>query len=210
VEEEPGLENRPRRVSEERAAPPDEVRVALDALSDADLVRLEKYARYRIRGLGRKARGRDHEDLLGEAVQDTLEPGKRKWNKRVSFARHLIGAMRSISSHWGQQSDGSEPLLESEILRTTEEGEVLSPFDTVRCGAPGAERILVAKEEVERIEKAVADDKVVADILRGMRAEMSPSTIRENLGLSVTEYDTAMKRLRRRVRSTAGQEGYDA
>ena len=194
----------------ERAATPDEVRAALDALGEADLVRLEKFARYRIRGLGRKAEGRDHDDLLGEAIRDTLDPEKRRWNKDVSFVRHLVGAMRSISSHWREQFDENEPLLESELLQTTDEGEVLSPLDVVGSGAPGAERILAAKEELERIEKAVADDKVVSDILGGLRAEMLAGEIREVLGLSVIEYETAMKRFRRRVRPTAGQGGSDA
>jgi len=210
AEEEPGLEKRPRRVPEERAATPDEVRAALDALGEADLVRLEKFARYRIRGLGRKAEGRDHDDLLGEAIRDTLDPEKRRWNKDVSFVRHLVGAMRSISSHWREQFDENEPLLESELLQTTDEGEVLSPLDVVGSGAPGAERILAAKEELERIEKAVADDTVVSDILGGLRAEMLAGEIREVLGLSVIEYETAMKRFRRRVRPTAGQGGSDA
>ncbi len=195
---------------EERAATPDEVRAALDALGEADLVRLEKFARYRIRGLGRKAEGRDHDDLLGEAIRDTLDPEKRRWNKDVSFVRHLVGAMRSISSHWREQFDENEPLLESELLQTTDEGEVLSPLDVVGSGAPGAERILAAKEELERIEKAVADDTVVSDILGGLRAEMLAGEIREVLGLSVIEYETAMKRFRRRVRPTAGQGGSDA
>lgn len=183
----------------------EEVRAALDALSDANLVRLEKYARYRIRGLGRKAGGRDYEDLLGEAARDTLDPEKRKWNKRVGFAQHLIGAMRSISSHWAEQFDAGEPLLESEVLRTTEEGEVVTPLGTLGSDEPDSERIVVAKEEVERIEKAVADDRILADILRAMRADTSPNMIREMLGLSVSEYETAMKRLRRRVRPTTGR-----
>ncbi len=205
-----GLEQRPRRIPEGRAATPDEVRTALDALTEADLVRLEKFARYRVRGLGRSARGRDHEDLLGEAIADTLDPEKRRWNKAVSFVQHLIGAMRSISSHWREQFDLDEPLLESELVHTTEEGELLNPIDLIGSGAPGAQRTLEAEEEVERIEKAVADDKVVHDILGGLRAEMSPDEIREALGLSVTEYETAMKRFRRHVRPTAAQRGSDA
>ena len=204
------LEKQPRRVPADRAATPDEIRAALDGLGEADLVRLEKFARYRIRGLGRKAGGRDHDDLLGEAIADTLDPAKRRWNKDVSFVRHLMGAMRSISSHWREQFDENEPLLESELLQTTDEGEVLSPLDVVGSGAPGAERILAAKEELERIEKAVADDTVVSDILGGLRAEMLAGEIREVLGLSVIEYETAMKRFRRRVRPTAGQGGSDA
>lgn len=194
----------------DRAATPDEVRAALDRLGEADLVRLEKSARYRIRGLGLKAGGRDHDDLLGEAVVDTLDPTKRRWNKDVSFVRHLIGAMRSISSHWREQFDPDEPLLESQLVHTTEEGELLSPIDLVGSGAPGAERILEAKEEVERIEKAVADDRVVHDILGGLSAEMSRDEIREALALSVTKYETAMKRFRRHVRPTAAQGGSDA
>lgn len=136
-------------------------------------------------------------------MQDTLDPGKRRWNKNVRLAWHLIGAMRSISSHWREQFDHNEPLLESEILRTSEEGDVLSPLGGAGCDAPDSERILLAKEEVERIEKAVADDKVVAGVLDGMRAELSPSEIRKALRLSVTEYETAVKRLRRRVRPAA-------
>ena len=73
-------------------------------------------------------------------------------------------------------------LPESELLQTTDEGEVLSPLDVVGSGAPGAERILAAKEELERIEKAVADDTVVSDILGGLRAEMLAGEIREVLG----------------------------
>jgi hypothetical protein len=117
--------------------------------------------------------------------------------------------MRSISSHWAAQFDASEPLLESETLRTTRDGELMSPLATVRSDAPDGERILVAREEVERIEKAVADDKVVAEILIAMRADTPPSMIRETLGLSVSEYETAMKRFRRRVRPSVGRGQHD-
>ena len=55
-EKESGLDKNPRRVPEDRRATPDEVRAALEGLTEADSVRLEKYVRYRIRGLGRQAR----------------------------------------------------------------------------------------------------------------------------------------------------------
>lgn len=150
------------------------------------------------------AKGRDHDDLLGEAVQDTLDPTKRSWNKDVSFVRHLIGAMRSISSHWRERFDPDEARLESEVIRTTEEGDVLSPLNLVRSSEPAADRALEARQQLEDIEKAVADDRVVSDILGGMRAEMSPNEIREVLDLTTTEYETAMRRFRRRVRPAQG------
>jgi hypothetical protein len=200
--EDPGLEKRPRRVADEDAATPDEVRMALEALGEADLLRLERHARYRIRGLGRKAVGRDHNDLLGQAIQDTLDPERRRWNKKVPFVRYLLGAMRSISSHWREQFDVDEAFLESELLRPTGKGGVFNPFDRVRSEAPSAERLLFAKEEVERIEKAVSSDNVVSEIMASLRMGLSPGEIRDALHLSVTEYETAMKRFRRWVRPT--------
>lgn len=202
MKEDPALDKRPRRVPEERAATPDEVRTHLEVLHDLDLVRLEGYARYRIRGLGRKAAGRDHNDLLAQAIQDTLDPEKRRWNRDASFVLHLIGAMRSISSHWREQFDADEPFLESQLLRITQEGAVVSPLNHVGSDDPGGERMLLAKEEVDRIQKAIADDKVVSDILACLRLEMSPAETRQVLRLSATQYDTAMKRFRRRARPT--------
>lgn len=179
------------------------------SLGEADLVRLDKFARYRVRGLGRRACGRTYEDLLAQAIADTLDPERRRWNKDVTFVRHLIGAMRSISSHWGEQFDADEPRLEAEVVRTSEEGERLSPLDLVHSDSPGGERIVEAKQELDRIGEAVAGDRVVSDILDGMRAGMSPEEIREALDLTQTEYETAMKRLRRHVRRKAsgGSDG---
>jgi RNA polymerase sigma-70 factor (ECF subfamily) len=198
--EESGLDEKPRRVPDERAATGEEVRAAVAALGEADLVRLERFARYRVRGLSRRACGRTHEDLLHEAVTDTLDPQKRRWNKNVSFASHLIGAMRSISSHWGEQFNADEPRLESELVRTSAEGDPSNPMDSVGSDSPGADRIADARQQLEQIENAVAGDRILSDILGGMRAEMLPSEICEVLGLSRTEYETAVKRLRRHVR----------
>src|ERR1700733_4809536 len=46
---------------------------AITALSTADERRLEKYARYKIRGLGRRARGQTYEDLLQTAMASIYE-----------------------------------------------------------------------------------------------------------------------------------------
>ena len=94
----------------------DEVQAAVEGLSAANLLRLEKFARWRVRGLGRRAGGRDHRDLLQEAMTSTLA-GDRNWNKAaVHFVGHLLGAMRSISTHWGEQADPEDVLLEADEL----------------------------------------------------------------------------------------------
>ncbi len=53
-----------RRVPLEKTASIEEVSAAEESLSREDIFRLEKFARWRIRGLGRAARDLDYEDLL--------------------------------------------------------------------------------------------------------------------------------------------------
>lgn len=212
------LEKRSRREPEESTATPAEITAAMEALTSADLFRLRDYARWRVRGLGRKAAGRTETELLADAMNATLE-GKRRWNKgRVDFVGHLIGAMRSISSHWRTQSKPvDEATLESDLLQRTDEGNILSPFDLVPSEDPppdeqleANERQREAKGRVEAIEKAFAADPVISLILHGLRQGMTPSEVRAGLELSQTEYETAMKRLRRKMRAAAGPGGSDA
>jgi hypothetical protein len=220
------LDTRSRRVPEQHAATVAEVRAAIESLSPSELVRLEMYARLRVKGLGRKAAGRNYEDLLGEALTATVagatlrpeEGGEdrptgsvRRWNKaKVTFVGHLIGAMRSIAHHWRVQFSPDEPRLESELVRPNPEGGAVYPFDLVRSGDPSPDRALEARREVDEIEQAFADDHVVSLIIDGLRQEMSGQEIREALGLSQAEYETAMKRLRRKARAIATAGGSDA
>ncbi|PYN89995.1 MAG: hypothetical protein DMD87_03485 [Candidatus Rokuibacteriota bacterium] len=203
---------------EESAATPAEITTAMEVLTAAALLRLRNYARWRVRGLGRKAAGRTETELLADAMNATLE-GKRRWNKdKVDFVGHLVGAMRSISSHWrGQSKSADEATLESDLLRTTEDGEVLRPFDLVPSEEPGPDEELEANESqseartrVEAIENAFADDPVISLILDGLRQGMTPGKVRAELELSQTEYETAMNRLRRRMRAAAGSGASDA
>ena len=46
----------------------------------------------------------------------------RNWKAYVALGSQLIGAMRSISSHWKRDFDEQEPDLESEILALAEHG----------------------------------------------------------------------------------------
>ena len=52
-----------------------EVDRAIEALTSSELLRLQKFADFRVRGLGRAARGRTGEDLLGEALASDVDRG---------------------------------------------------------------------------------------------------------------------------------------
>ena len=141
---------REKKESKPEYATRDDVERAVESLSSADESRLAQYARYKIRGLGRRAMGRDDEDLRGEAIKSIwigAEDGEegRRWKKNtVPFVQQLLGAMRSIASHWKAAHDEDEAYLDSELAVETEYGEVLSPVENASSGGPSQERVLTA------------------------------------------------------------------
>lgn len=187
-------------------ANPDEVRSAVQALKFEELRRLDKYARWRIRGLGRASMGRTHEDLLQDAITATLG-GNRHWSKSVDFVKHLREAMRSISTTWRKVFDPNEAHLASEVIEKTPEGRMKNPMDQVCSPVLNPEQTLAMKEkllDVEEkltwIEKLVADDPLASLIVEGLREGMTGPTIQDALGVSKTEYETKMKWLYRTAR----------
>lgn len=208
------------KIDEENASI-EEIESAISQLSTADLSRLNQYAYFRVSGLGRFSKGYTKEALLNEALTRTLE-GKRNWRKSaVDFVGHLIATMRSISSHWADESktdkenlhigqdsiDSSDEeiahrkeLLESEVLKETAEGELLSPINMAASLDPDQERIIAAKQLLERIQKLFSDDRQVLDVMDGLSCEMTGVEIQGVTGMTLNEYDAAIKRLRRNVR----------
>jgi hypothetical protein len=155
------MDNKPsRRIPDEKAATQDEIMTAIQCLSDADNLRLQKYARFRIRGLGKASAGRDWRDLVGEALTATLDPNHRRWNKTVTFVPHLIGAMRSISTAWKNQFDPDEADLESDMIRTDSEGNESGVFAHIASTDPDGERIVASIQEVKEIERLFVNDSV--------------------------------------------------
>lgn len=182
-----------------------EVTAALEALyqNPAQLLKLKRYAQLRVNVLGRAAEDRDHEDLLSQAVTRTLA-GERIWNRAaVDIAGHLIGVMQSISSHWGEQikARGTRTYSESEVTCVTPEGQEVNALQQIPCNRPSAERILDAQTQMQQIKDALRQDKLVTEIIDGLSEGMSGPEIQEALGISKTEYETAMKRLRRHARA---------
>lgn len=189
---------------EQNLATPAEVWQAIEGLTPAQLLRLEKFARWRVRGLGRKSLGRDYRDLLQEGLTSTLA-GTRRWNKHaVDLVGHLLGTMRSISSHWDEQCDDAEPYLESEVITNTAEGEEINPLRQTASNAPSQDRVAMAKEELAKIEKVFEEDPIAILVIHGLREGMKGPEIQQILEISRNKYDAAVKRIRRNLRSAGG------
>lgn len=183
---------------------------ALNALTSGGELRLEKYARYRIRALGRAAQQRDYEDLLSEAMTATVIGAEyadkgRHWRvKDVTFVKHLIEAMRSIASKWEESFSEDEPFLDSELAVETGESAERSPIAAMPTMAPGPEREVIAKQQLDDIYRHFQDDENATLVLDGWKEGMTGPEIVE-LGIDSKDYEAAVKRIRYHVR--AGHHG---
>jgi hypothetical protein len=184
----------------------EDIKKAVEQLSPEDDRRLEKFAQYRIRGLGRRAMGRSHEDLRREAITATWigaeDPDEgRRWRMAdVSFLQHLRGAMRSISSHWKEAADENEAWLESEVTIEAEDGQLLSPLDNAPSKAPDQERVLSAKEQLGAVDLLFQNDDDAALVLEGIKEGWTGPEIMQKFKLPRNRYEAALKRIRYKVK----------
>jgi hypothetical protein len=188
-----------RRVPAEKAATPAEVEEAIDSLTEADLLRLEGYAIWRIRGMGRKALGRNHEDLLSEAIHATLE-GRRSWNKNnVDFMRYLLGAMQSISDNWSKRFNNIEPILESDILGITNDSDIKKGLADIHTIPPYQDNEIAVKQQEEIIRRYFEDDPLVTIIICELKEGLKLRDIKEKYNIKENDYEAAIKRMRRKL-----------
>jgi RNA polymerase sigma-70 factor (ECF subfamily) len=156
-----------------------DLRRALAALSEPDLLRLQAIARLRCRGLP----GLDWQELLHEAVLRALD-GSRPWPPGVTLIAFMAGIMRSLrSDHWRRHRATAAAL-------SVEAAEVADQ-------APDPERIAVASQALSAIDRLFADDPAALAVILGLSQGLSAEEIRHRAGLSETEYASTRKRMRR-------------
>jgi DNA-directed RNA polymerase specialized sigma24 family protein len=159
---------------------------ALAALSETDLLRLRALARLRARGL---PSGIDWSDLLNEALARALD-GSRQWPQGVPFLVFLAGVMRSVCDEVWRRRRREAALLAFGAGAETDARDVA-------CPAADQERVLAACEAVAAIYRLFAGDKVALHIISGLANGKSAEDIRVLHGLSLVEYDSARRRMRR-------------
>jgi DNA-directed RNA polymerase specialized sigma24 family protein len=192
---------KPRQVPEARAATPDEIRAAIDALSRTDSYRLRKFAEYHIFLLGEKAGDRRGDDLLNDAFLRILKRS-RKWDRtKIGFMGFLYGAMESIANSWLRKKDSptEAPALASSLVRENEEGELSDPAEEFQSPAADPLQVLVCKDTLARITALFTDDQEVQMVIEGLREGLDPPGIRELWGFSQNQYNTIVVRMRRHI-----------
>lgn len=185
----------------------DDIRDAIEALTEEDFLRLRKIAQGFLAG----TEYQDPKELINEAVLRAMDGTRggqgRHWPKqRVPFVAFMIMTMMSIAdgsrdSHFMSMTDRLEGLsLEGEGA-----DQVL---DYLGFSTPSVEAdALDAEEEAAAVERAKADadridtlfvgDQEVAWLVMCIKEGKSPAKARKLAGFSTTEYETIRKRLRR-------------
>ncbi len=190
-----------RRISPEKAASMDEINDAIVSLTAEDLKRLEKYSRWRIKGLGRKKMGRTWEDLLNEAVTAFCSDTRRWVKENVDFVKAMTEAMRSISDNWRRTYDEDEPQLEADLLTTSNSGQESNPLSSVASSNWDKQNELEAQNDIEIIENLVNNRALASLIVAGWKDNMTGTEIRNELEISQADYDKEVKWIRRTVRA---------
>ncbi len=194
-------ESRPQRfppLIDPKAVTPAQTALALNLVTEVDLLRLKTIARLRARGLPPDVAW---DDLLQEAFTRVII-GSRRCPEGVTMVAFLAGIMRSLrAEHWRRVQTRSSAHQEIRIDQDSGGGGELEL--ELSDPAPSPERALMAREELNRIERLFTGDPVAMRIIAGLMEGLSAQRIRSRAGLSKTEYDSA----RRRIRRTLLREG---
>jgi RNA polymerase sigma-70 factor (ECF subfamily) len=170
--------------------PPAARALAMELVTDCDLLRLKVIARLHGRSLPPDI---SWADLLQEAFARVLD-GSRAIPPDVPAVAFLAGVMRSIKAeHWRRRrrATGQQPVLASDY-------QVVAPETAEACDPqPDPERWLIAAQQLEAVGALFAQDPAALQIIAGLGDGLTAEEIRRALGMSRTDYDSARRRMRR-------------
>ena len=182
------------------AAPSDiaaRLEAAIGVLSDADVVRLCRKVSYWIGG----APEGDAMALFNEAILRTLD-GARHWPSDLPFEVFIFGAMKSIANGQRRLKQANSETSESDLDRD-DDGHSDGYLDRL-SGAEGADEVLIARQALLAHEAKLDELKVhfkgddnVELVLAALEDGTPRHVLLEDFGMTVTEYESARKKLRR-------------
>lgn len=176
-----------------------EVESAIGALSEADRVRLRRVAAFRARPLADTGLGIDADDLLQDAMFRTVL-GDRRWRKKkVTLVKHLIETMRSIANHARDELKDA-----ATVSATCEDAHGKLDGHDLRSHVPDGRVAAAMTQQFEKIEAAFGDDDEVGLVIRGLGAGQPGPEIQRDLGITSTQYETIVTRLRRGIDRKTG------
>jgi hypothetical protein len=191
----------------DKVAGPEEVRQAISALTDGELLKLLRLAEQAIFRLRRKVWGVEARDLLNDAVLRLLNE-KRRWKpKRVDLVGQLAGIITSIESDWLKRGKrGEVPVLETDLRRDDPDGaEIPTALELAAAPQLDPEQAALGSEELtqeqllHQIEELFNLDPLASLIFSEWRRGTAGPEIMKVLDLTRQQYDTAVRRMDRAI-----------
>lgn len=184
----------------------EEIGEAVEGLTEAELGRIQRAAQYALFG----TEYTDPQELLGEAVQRTLEgvgvKTGRHWPKGVHFVAYLIRTIQSIADG-SSDSINQSRTAHLETMAGREGDSELALAHEGFASPDVVEQAIEVEETAERQARAAADsalieahfanDNEIQFLIMGDKDDMTPKDIRAVSGMDQTAYDTARRRFRR-------------
>ena len=188
-----------------RLATAEQIRAAIEGLTDEDFARLRRAGSAFLYG----SEYTDPLELMNEAIARAMhgagQAKGRHWPLDVPFVAFLIMTMSSIAN---ASAESLPQAFTDSLADFVPEGVAYSDFAVEPLRSTSAEGECVNEEEraaesarsskvFADIEAFFADDEEVLMLVLCLRDGQRPREIQESAGMTMTQYNTARRRLRR-------------
>lgn len=129
------------------------------------------------------------EDLVHSALV-TILSGDRRCRKDVPFMAFMHGTIRSLADT--EQTSAWRTRVDALSSKSSAEKRAIEP-----ASHDDVARDLIHKVTLDRIFALFSDDDLLAEILLYRSQEYSPKEIQQELRLTSTQYDSALRQIRR-------------
>jgi len=178
------------------AATLDQIEDAIECLTDADWGRLRKMAKANLWG----TRLDDPEELVNETFERLIS-GSRTWNIGMAFVPWMRGAIKSVADGLRNRRAAKLEATATDLAVDCDPdaapdifgSEETTPLDLILTEEARA----MAESDLAKIAAHFKGDQNVEWILIGIEDDLKPEELREIAGLTLTQYETARRKLRR-------------
>lgn len=181
---------------------PSTAAAALAALSDADLLRLKRFAELRSLRLPLMS----WSDLLNEAIARVLD-GSRCWPPDVDFVVFMLQSIRSIASEQWRRIERTPVTREADLSAGESSNTERASLDDVGRTEVNPEREVLAERTVQDVMAIFRADRQATAILEGLAEGDTPADIQRRAGMTPIQYASAQRRIRRTLARTFPEEG---
>ncbi|PPC97973.1 MAG: hypothetical protein CTY35_06470 [Methylotenera sp.] len=166
-----------------------EIKVGLDAFTEAKWIKLGRAANNLCRGLPFEGA-----DLLHIVICKALE-GKRKCPRNLPIEVFIYGAMESLVDAYIKKRK-SDPM--ELTIHAFDNEDILEQVDILHSNIDTPEEEVIATQTLQIIKELFEGDERSSRILVHQMDNLSPTEIQELMNLTPVEYASALKAIRRK------------